>query len=265
MKYYNLLILLLCLAFSTNAQADVCAYVSKEISQKAVSILENQPSVIRFCSTCTNDKPQTLSVQMIVSKDVPDSNYKQIYINDIPIDLAHIFIYLSEKKQYENLALAINCPEAEENKNLLLVSFTDVASLKEKQNPCLDNDIRCLQDTARKRYQQIQKLCREQTTLSQDTTLDMQKSAYNCIACIADELKKELAEVFDEKTIQSAEQVLEQIVKDANLFYSLLYSENKFCIPSCGTMATLFPPTKTENILQQLYETTIILKLKKGS
>ena len=264
MKYCRLFIFFICLIFSFNTQADICAYTSEEIAQKARVLLEKQASVVDFCSTCLNGIPQITPIQTIDIKNILNSNDKQLYLNGNPRDLAHMFIYISEKEQYENLALIIKCPEAEKNKNLLLASFKDFESLKEKQNLCPENDRRCFKENARKRYLQIVELCRKMSANSQKTTLDMRKSAYDYISCISDELRKELSEILDTNYVQQAEEALEQIVKNSNLFYSILYSENRFCQPHCGTMATLFPPTETENILQQIYETTIILKLKKG-
>lgn len=267
MRYYRLFVffIFIYLIFSFNVRADVCAYTSEEIVRKAEILLKKQSSVVDFCSTCDNEIPQITSIQTIDIKNIPASNDKQLYLNGTPRDLAHIFIYIPEKEQYENLALTIKCPEAEKNKNLLLASFKDFENLKEKQNLCSENDNDCLYNTAHSFYLATKELCQKQTSvLNAATTSEMQVKAYEYNSCIVTELKKELAGVLNDKILEQAEAEIDTIVKNSNLFYAHLFSENKFCYPHCGTISVLFPPAETEVLLEKIYEKVILIKLKKG-
>lgn len=87
------------------AVADQCAYVSQEIADNAMKILQKTDNYIDFCALCEDSFPIKIDIKSVEYKKVKDHDLYELYINDKPIDLAYTYI------QDINLGVKLKCSE----------------------------------------------------------------------------------------------------------------------------------------------------------
>lgn len=251
MKFFLLITMLL--IFTKNAQADICAFVSKKTALKAVSIIEKEHKIIHYCELCSDAKMASENVNKVSYNKIDEKNF-EIMLNGKNIDLA--YIYIKKSNSYDNLAFLSGCDEVkkyniqETRNDFPIIKKTTKEDMYQKSK--IDAQI-VLKKCANIAFE------KESLTTS-DSLIALQVAN----DCIVEEIKKEINRGFEPKEQTEMLKNLEQSRTAIYNFYDKIYNSNKYCVAQCGTIAQIFPYEEETKLLQQMLEHLIFLNLAKN-
>ena len=236
----------LTLLFSFNVCADVCVEVREEIATKAVNILEKQKEIYDYCFTCNDAKPQTILVKN-VTKD------KKVYVNDKPIDLAHI--YFKQDNKYMNLGIATGCIEdGMYGISAQLDNLTEFHNTKETNKEQAKQRANTIFDEC------INKVKNEKSK----TTQNMVERNIKINNCLAEAIKQEIRKGFNIKQQAQMLEYFEQARNSIWNFYNDIYAANKYCYGKCGSITSVLPYSDEGLMLMQMLEHLLYLNIAKN-
>ena len=236
----------LTLLFSFNVCADVCVEVREKMATKAVNILEKQKEIYDYCSTCNDAKPQTILVKN-VTKD------KKVYVNDKPIDLAHI--YFKQDNKYINLGIASGCIEdGQYGISAKLDKLTEFHHAKAPNKEQAKQEAQAIFDVCVTKFKNDKS----------QTTQDMIERNIKINNCLAEAIKQEIKKGFNEKQQAQMLTYFEQTRKGIWNFYNDIYASNKYCYGQCGSITSLLPYSDEGLMLMQMLERLLYLNIAKN-
>lgn len=124
-----LLLFLSALCLSMTAAADQLAWVSEEVAQQAVQLLEKQHAVLWYCGCCddvskTYVKLESVSYRPVDYRDYREINYHEVWIQGVDanghpvstaVDLAYVHIQDGQQALCVGKALNLECDPCVEN------------------------------------------------------------------------------------------------------------------------------------------------------
>lgn len=252
----KILLIVTMLVFAQNAKADICAFVDKQVAEKAVEILQKQSEIIDYCSLCASSTPQTIEIKTveIQPRQLNDKNYSAVEVNKIGIDLA--YIYLKKGKRYENLAYLSGCKEVKKHD---IHQFEDNFLKKKKMSK--EEMYKKSKDAS----ESMAKKCMDTFFVKENpTTHDSLVASTQANDCIAEAIKQEIKKGFEPEEQKEMLQYLTQLRKPFFHFYDKIYNSNKYCIGQCGTTAQLYPYEDEAFMLEQMFERLKFLNITKN-
>lgn len=241
-----ILLLVAILSFISNAWADVCYDVKKDIADKAVAIIKNQKILYSYCSIC----PEAEVLQIKV-KNVQNSN--PIRVNGKEIDLAHI--YYKKGKKYINLGIQSGCIEnGQYNISEDLEILAPIHRSPEIDENKIKSKTKKIFDACYSAYGKV----------SAQTTHDMMEQNEKINACLTEAIYKEIKKGFNAEQQDKMKRDIKQLQKSTLNFYYGLYAENKYCENACGTMANILPYIDEGKLLMDVLERLIFLNTVKN-
>ncbi len=229
------------------ALSDVCYEIKESVIARVEDILKHQKEIYQYCSIC-----QEAHVRKIMLKDIKLGS--PMRINNETVDLAHI--YYKEGEYFVNLGVASGCiSENEHNIKAKLSELPDIHYSQEENS-------KEAKEKAKKAYES----CIEQSKISKEhqTTAEMVRVNTLINNCLAEKIKQEIDQGFDEEIRQAMYQDLAGIRKSISGFYGKIYSENKYCEGRCGTISILLPYIDEGNMLAEMLEKLIYLNINKN-
>lgn len=229
-----ILILGLLPVFSTNARADICYNINEQVATKALEILQNQNEIYQYCSICPAAETKTISVNKI-------QNGNPIYVNDIALDLAHI--YYKKDNKFINLGVASGCIKAGE--------YDIQAELKNLANPMNSTSkIKALkQDVVNctNVFENEEKKCPELWNIKcYNHLMHTHKNTQQCYKKIAIDLFQNYYSL-SKTDAETRFDTIQNVIHNQYLF---IYNENDYCKKSnCGVSSNLYSEYATTQAL----------------
>lgn len=94
--------------FPLSVIADQCAWVEKDVAEKADALLKQQSTFLSYCEPCGEKKPTEIEVDSVsVQQPTGAGDYYEVLINDENVDLA--YTYIKQGEAYHNLAILTGC------------------------------------------------------------------------------------------------------------------------------------------------------------
>lgn len=229
----------------TTAYADICYDIRQEIADKAEKIIKKHDTLYSYCSICPQAKVQKINV-----KEVENSN--PIKVNGNPIDLAHI--YYKNGNKYINLGIKSGC--IKDGEYYILSELNDLPEIHHTK----END----KMKAKMQAQEIFEECvNVAENMKHETTLDMISQNTKINDCLEEAVNNEIKKGFEIKQQKNMKNYVKQLRNATYNFYYGVYTENKYCYGSCGTITSLLPYADEGNALTDLLESLLYLNIAK--
>lgn len=234
------------LLFLTDAKADICYEVNDQTAAKAITVIEKQKEIYKYCSLCENAESQHIWVE--------NTGYDTaVYVNGQAIDLAHT--YYKEGDKYVNLEIAAGC--IKDGDYGILADLDNLSEMHHSK----END----KKQAKQKAAIIFDECVNNVENDKSkTTQDMIERNIKITDCLAQNIKQEIKKGFHPKQQARMIEYFEQTRKGTWSFYNEIYTANKYCYGQCGSFANLLPYNDEENVLMQMLESLLYLNMAKN-
>lgn len=242
-----LLFLFSILSTIQNAEADICVYINDVVSENAHNIIKEHDEIYEYCSICINATAKKIKV-----KDIKKGN--PIYVNDTVLDLAHT--YYKKGNKYINIGIESGCIREGEN---------DI--LKELSN--LSDIYRTKKTDKQQAKEEAQKIVQNCININQNNekyiTTDLQiEQNIKINDCLVDAIKREIETGFDIREQKEMFDYLMKAKESVFIFYSNIYSGNKYCYGTCGSISAILPYVDENNLLTEMLEKLKYLNIAKN-
>jgi hypothetical protein len=89
------------------ARADQCAYISKDVADRAKGFVNKGDTIAQMCEPCGETTPKGTKVTA-VEVGVPAKGYFELRVNGAGVDLAYVFVK-DRTGTWSNLGLLVDC------------------------------------------------------------------------------------------------------------------------------------------------------------
>lgn len=108
MRQISAAIAAVCLFAALPAQADQCAWITKNQAMEAQRILKKGMIVVEYCEPCGNTRPGPPEVVDTVDVVVQEGNHFSVLVNQHEVDLAYLYLQ-QENGVFANVARLTGC------------------------------------------------------------------------------------------------------------------------------------------------------------
>lgn len=229
------------------ALADVCYDIDKDTANKVVCIIKQHSEIYEYCSICQTAKPTKINVENV-------KNTNPILVNDRPLDIAHL--YYKKENKFINIGVEAGCIKAGEYgimpdlDRLMVISPSEESNRQQAKNKAQEIYHQCLAVNSKES--------------NKTTTAEMIKQNSKVNECLAAAVQQEIERGFSKEKQQEMSEYLLKSRKAVFNFYDRIYSQNKYCLGQCGSMANLLPYSDEGYLLQKMLEDLIYLNIAKN-
>ena len=248
------IIALFFLLFNANiSKADICVDVDERVAKKALAEIEKYEEVTSYCSLCAEAKPSILKAKDAKIVKI-DKNIFSLMIDGQVQDLA--YLYIDKTKSYKNLAFIAGCSEVKKHS----IPQTMVIFVEKKKQTSDE-----IWQKSHKMAKEIVKICEQKATRNNpQTTADVRVAEIKLNDCITSAIKKEIRQAFPADKQKEMYDIVLNTRKSISSFYWKIYNENKYCEPTCGTMAQVIYLSQESKVLEDMLTRAIFLNINKN-
>lgn len=225
----------LLLVLNSEAVADICYDVDEKVSAKAVSLIQNQKEIYRYCSICSEAEAEVIQV-----KNIKPGN--PVSVDDKELDLAHT--YYKENGKFINLGISSGCiKDGEYNVK------AELDELPNKQTAEINYHQISMQQA-----QDIFDKCSNTAKSEKFTIPEIEKQNQKIVDCLAEAIKTEIKKGFRDSQQVKMLSYLEQVRKSVFDFYYGISAESKYCSGECRIMPSIQPYADEGKVLLDMLE-----------
>jgi len=105
------------------AVADECAWVTKDVAQKAAAAMKDKTAFQSYCPTCGDKRASRIPYKKVTAAQIKDhAEYWGVFADDDNIDLS--YVYIQDGDRWLNVGLIAGCPDDDQAK-VLPFNFVD--------------------------------------------------------------------------------------------------------------------------------------------